>query len=129
MAKVTVIEVQVGEKIVVRGTVGEVAFEASPFQWGSKMLMKVEAEGLTRGDRIAVGHAAKKALKAATVLLPEAKLKRPRKPKAEPVPEVPKEDFTGKTVKELRQLCKDRGIKGHSRDGITRAGLVTLLEG
>ena len=128
MAKVTVLEVQVGEKIVVRGTLGEVAFEASPFQWGSKMLMKVEAEGLTRGDRIAVGHAAKKALKAATVLLPEAVLKRPRKPKAEPVPEVPKEDFTGKTVKELRQLCKDRGIKGHSRDGITRAGLVTLLE-
>ena len=129
MAKVTVVEVQVGEKLVVRGTIGEVAFEASPFQWGSKMLMKVEAEGLTRGDRIAVGHAAKKALKAATILLPEAKLKRPRKPKAEPVPEVPKEDFTGKTVKELRQLCKDRGIKGHSRDGITRAGLVTLLEG
>ena len=129
MAKVNVLEVQVGEKIVVRGTVGEVAFEASPFQWGSKMLMKVEAEGLTRGDRIAVGHAAKKALKAATVLLPEAVLKRPRKPKAEPVQEAPKEDFTGKTVKELRQLCKDRGIKGHSRDGITRAGLVTLLEG
>jgi hypothetical protein len=128
MAKVTVVEVQVGEKLVVRGTVGEVAFEASPFQWGSKMLMKVEAEGLTRGDRIAVGHAAKKALKAATILLPEAQLKRPRKPKAEPVPEVPKEDFTGKTVKELRELCKARGIKGHSRDGITRAGLVTLLE-
>ncbi len=128
MAKVTVLEVQVGEKLVVRGTLGEVAFEASPFQWGSKMLMKVEAEGLTRGDRIAVGHAAKKALKAATVLLPEAVLKRPRKPKAEPVIEVPKEDFTGKTVKELRQLCKDRGITGHSRDGITRAGLVTLLE-
>ena len=128
MAKVTVLEVQVGEKIVVRGTLGEVAFEASPFQWGSKMLMKVEAEGLTRGDRIAVGHAAKKALKAAAVLLPEAVLKRPRKPNAEPVPEVPKEDFTGKTVKELRELCKSRGIKGHSRDGITRAGLVTLLE-
>ena len=126
MAKVTVLEVQVGEKIVVRGTVGEVAFEASPFQWGSKMLMKVEAEGLTRGDRIAVGHAAKKALKAATVLLPEAVLKRPRKPKVEEAP--PKEDFTGKTVKELRNLCKERGIKGHSRDGITRAGLVTLLE-
>jgi hypothetical protein len=128
MAKVNVLEVQVGEKIVVRGTLGEVAFEASPFQWGSKMLMKVEAEGLTRGDRIAVGHAAKKALKAATVLLPEAVLKRPRKAKAEPVQEAPKEDFTGKTVKELRELCKARGIKGHSRDGITRAGLVTLLE-
>ena len=127
MAKVTVLEVQVGEKIVVRGTLGEVAFEASPFQWGSKMLMKVEAEGLTRGDRIAVGHAAKKALKAATVLLPEAVLKRPRKAKAEPVQEAPKEDLSGKTVKELRQLCKDRGIKGHSKDGITKADLLSLL--
>jgi hypothetical protein len=129
MSKVNVVEVLVGEKLVVRGTLGETAFEASPFQWGSKMLMKVEAEGLTRGDRIAVGHAAKRALKAAAVLLPEAVLKRPRKDKVEPVPEVPKEDFTGKTVKELRDLCKARGIKGHSRDGITRAGLVALLEG
>jgi hypothetical protein len=129
MAKVNVVEVLVGEKLVVRGTLGETTFEASPFQWGSKMLMKVEAEGLTRGDRIAVGHAAKRALKAAAVLLPEAVLKRPRKDKVEPVLEVPKEDFTGKTVKELRDLCKARGIKGHSRDGITRAGLVALLEG
>jgi hypothetical protein len=48
---------------------------------------------------------------------------------AEPVLEVPKEDFTGKTVKELRQTCKERGIKGHSRDGITRTGLLALLEG
>lgn len=128
MAKVTVVEVQVGEKIVVRGTVGEVAFEASPFQWGSKMLMKVEAEGLTRGDRIAVGHAAKKALKAATILLPEAQLKRPRKPKAEPVPEVPKEDFTGKTVKELKELCRARGIAGHSKDGIKKQDLVNMLQ-
>lgn len=77
--------VVVDSKPVVRGTVGEVAFEASPFQWGSKMLMKVEAEGLDRGSRIAVGHAAKKAIKAAGLLLPEAVLKRPRKAKAEPV--------------------------------------------
>ena len=69
----------VDSKPVVRGTVGEVAFEASPFQWGSKMLMKVEAEGLDRGSRIAVGHAAKRAIKAAGLLLPEAVLKRPRK--------------------------------------------------
>ena len=81
---VKVIEVsQVDGKLTVFGTVGETPFTASPFQWGSKMLMKVEAEGLTRGDRIAVGHAAKKALKAATVLLPEAVLKRPRKAKVE----------------------------------------------
>lgn len=127
---VQVVEVVVVDgKPVVRGTVGEATFEASTFQWGSKMLMKVEAEGLDRGTRIAIGHKAKSAIKAAGMLLPEAILKRPRKPKAEPVPEVPKEDFTGKTVKELRNLCKDRGIKGHSRDGINRTGLVALLEG
>lgn len=77
--------VVVDSKPVVRGSVGEVAFEASPFQWGSKMLMKVEGEGLDRGARIAVGHAAKRAIKAAGLILPEAVLKRPRKPKAEPV--------------------------------------------
>ena len=123
--KVTEIEV-VNGKPVVRGTVGEVAFEAAPFQWGSKMLMKVEAEGLDRGARIAVGHKAKSALRTAGLTLPEAVLKRPRKAK-EAAP--PKEDFSGKTFKELRQLCKDRGIKGHSRDGVTRADLVVLLGG
>ena len=82
--KVTEVEV-VNEIPVVRGTVGEVAFEASPFRWGSKMLMKVEAEGLDRGSRIAVGHAAKKAIRTAGLALPEAILKRPRKAKAEPV--------------------------------------------
>ena len=83
---VKVIEVsQVDGKLTVVGTVGETPFTASPFQWGSKMLMKVEAEGLDRGSRIAIGHAAKKALKVAEMALPEAVLKRPRKPKAEPV--------------------------------------------
>ena len=125
---VKVVEVVVVDgKPLVRGTAGEVAFEATTFQWGSKMLMKVEAEGLDRGTRIAIGHKAKSAIKAAGMLLPEAVLKRPRKAKAEPVPEVPKEDHSGKTVKELRQLCKDRGIKGHSKDGITKADLLSLL--
>jgi hypothetical protein len=123
--KVTEIEV-VNGKPVVRGTVGEVAFEAAPFQWGSKMLMKVEAEGLDRGARIAVGHKAKSALRTAGLTLPEAVLKRPRKAK-EAAP--PKEDFSGKSFKELRQLCKDRGIKGHSRDGVKKADLITLLGG
>jgi hypothetical protein len=72
-------------KPVVRGTVGEVAFEAATKQWGSKMLMNVAAEGLDRGTRIAIGHAAKRAVKAAEMVLPEAVLKRPRKPKAEVV--------------------------------------------
>lgn len=125
---VKVVEVVVVDgKPVVRGTAGEVAFEASTFQWGSKMLMKVEAEGLDRGTRIAIGHKAKSAIKAAGMLLPEAVLKRPRKAKAEPVQEAPKEDLSGKTVKELRELCKARGIKGHSKDGITKADLISLL--
>ena len=126
--KVTEVELVNGNPVV-RGTVGEVTFEASPFRWGSKMLMKVEAEGLDRGSRIAVGHAAKRAIKTAGLQLPEAVLKRPRKAKAEPVQEAPKEDLSGKTVKELRQLCKDRGIKGHSRDGVKKADLITLLGG
>jgi hypothetical protein len=123
--KVTEVVVVDG-KPVVRGSVGEVPFEAATKQWGSKMLMNVAAEGLDRGTRIAIGHAAKRAVKAAQMVLPEAVLKRPRKPKVEEAP--PKEDFSGKTVKDLRELCKARGINGHSRDGITRAGLVTLLE-
>ena len=124
--KVTEIEV-VNGKPVVRGTVGEVAFEAAPFQWGSKMLMKVEAEGLDRGARIAVGHKAKSALRTAGLTLPEAVLKRPRKAKEE-VAEAPKEEFSGKSVKELKELCRARGITGHSKDGIKKQDLVNMLQ-
>lgn len=114
----------------VHGTIGEKEFSATPFQWGSKMLMKVVGDNtFTQGEKISIGHAAKKALRTASVELPTPVLKRPRKEKAEPVVEEPKEDFTGKTVKELRQTCKERGIKGHSRDGVTRADLITLLGG
>ena len=72
--KVTEVVVVDG-KPVVRGTVGEVPFEAATKQWGSKMLMNVAAEGLDRGTRIAIGHAAKRAVKAAQMVLPEAVLK------------------------------------------------------
>ena len=115
----------------VHGTIGDKEFSATPFQWGSKMLMKVVGDNtFTQGEKIAIGHAAKKALRTASVELPTPVLKRPRKEKAEPVQEAPpKEDFTGKTVKELRNLCKERGIKGHSRDGVTRTDLITLLGG
>jgi len=75
--------VVVDGKPVVRGSVGEVPFEAATKQWGSKMLMNVAAEGLDRGTRIAIGHAAKRAVKAAQMVLPEAVLKRPRKTKVE----------------------------------------------
>ena len=123
--KVVEVEIVNGNPVV-PGQFGDSQFEAAPFRWGSKMLMKVTGGDFDRGTRIAIGHAAKKALKANGIPLPKAELKRPPKAKEAPAP---KEDFTGKTAKELRQLCKDRGIKGHSRDGITRAGLVALLEG
>jgi len=114
----------------VHGTIGEKEFSATPFQWGSKMLMKVVGDNtFTQGEKISIGHAAKKALRTAQVELPTPVLKRPRKAKEEPVVEVPKEDFSGKTVKELRQACKERGIKGHSKDGVTRADLLALLGG
>ena len=125
MVKVTAIEGNT-----VHGTISDKEFSATPFQWGSKMLMKVTGENtFTQGEKVAIGHACKKALRTASVELPTPVLKRPRKAKVEPVQEVPKEDFTGKTVKELRQTCKERGIKGHSKDGIKRQDLITLLGG
>jgi hypothetical protein len=120
----------VNGQIQVTGTVdptgAPIDFVATTFRWGSKMLMKVDDQFMDRGTRIAVGHAAKKAIRSLGLEIPKAELKRPRKPKVE---EVPKEDFTGKTVKELKDLCRQRGIKGHSRDGITKADLVSLLGG
>jgi hypothetical protein len=121
----------VNGQIQVTGTVdpsgAPIDFVATTFRWGSKMLMKVDDQFMDRGTRIAVGHAAKKAIRSLGLEIPKAELKRPRKAKAEEAP--PKEDFTGKTVKELKDLCRQRGIKGHSRDGITKADLVSLLGG
>ena len=77
--------------ITVHGTFGEEnrLFAASPFQWAKKMLMKVTStHTFTQGEKVAIGHASKKALKTASLALPEAKLVRPRKAKEEPVVEV-----------------------------------------
>jgi len=75
----------------VHGTIGDKEFSATPFQWGSKMLMKVVGDNtFSQGEKISIGHAAKKALRTAQVALPEAVLKRPRKAKeAEPAAVVP----------------------------------------
>ena len=70
---------------VVRGQIGEVSFEATNKRWGSKMLMNVVADGLDRGQRVAIGQAAKAALRQLEIELPKAELVRPRKPKAEAV--------------------------------------------
>jgi hypothetical protein len=126
MVKVTAIEGNT-----VHGTISDKEFTATPFQWGSKMLMKVTGENtFTQGEKVAIGHACKKALRTASVELPTPVLKRPRKEKTEPVVEAPpKEDFTGKTVKELKDLCRARGIAGHSKDGVTRGDIINLLGG
>ena len=91
--KIEIKEIQATDKgFRVSGTVGSEApidFVATTFQWGSKMLMKVEAAGLDRGARIAVGHAAKKALREAQLELPKAELVRPRKAKVEAVEAAP----------------------------------------
>jgi len=56
------------------------AVTAAPFQWASRMLMKVGGN-LDRGTRIACGARAKAAIKKAGLTLPVAVPKRPRKPK------------------------------------------------
>ena len=74
-------------KLTVIGVCDDIPFEASPFRWGSKMLMKVTTPGeFTQGQKVAIGHASKKALKAADKSLPEAVLVRPRKAKGEEAP-------------------------------------------
>ena len=128
------------------GTIGEVPFTATRLQWGSKVLMHVTARDLDRGSRIAVGHAAKKAVREAGLDMTPAPLKRPRKAadpadltvtvKVEaPVEAVPldlvvdpsgaHEDLTALTVPQLKARAKGRGLKGYS--GLNKPQLLALL--
>ena len=76
----------------VQGTCDGVDFEAVPFRWGGKMLMKVVADNnFSQGQKVAIGGAAKKALRSAEIELPKAELVRPRKPKAEEIAAAPVE--------------------------------------
>ena len=77
------------ESLTCTGTCNDHEFTSAPFRWGSKMLMKVTStHTFTQGEKVAIGHASKKALKVASLALPEAKLVRPRKAKEESVVEV-----------------------------------------
>ncbi len=72
------------ETLTCTGTCNDHEFTSAPFRWGSKMLMKVTStHEFTQGEKVSIGHASKKALKAASLVLPEAQLVRPRKPKTE----------------------------------------------
>ena len=126
------------------GTIGEVPFVATRLQWGSKVLMHVTARDLDRGSRIAVGHAAKKAVREAGLDLAPATLKRPRKAadltvtvKVEPtepqivdlvVDPTPVEeliDLGTLTVPQLKSRAKARGLKGYS--DLNKPQLLALL--
>lgn len=124
--KIEIVEViEVDGRPVVRGTVDGEAFEASPKRWGSKMLMNVLSTSMDRGARIAVGRAAKKAVKGASMTLPAATLVRPRKPNVEAAPTPVKIDLTGLTVPGLRAIAKAQGRKGYS--DMNRGQLLALL--
>lgn len=129
------------------GTIGEVPFVATRLQWGSKVLMHVTARDLDRGSRIAVGHAAKKAVREAGLDMTPAPLKRPRKAadpadltvtvKVEPtepqivdlvVDPTPVEeliDLSTLTVPQLKSRAKARGLKGYS--DLNKPQLLALL--
>ena len=85
--KIGSVDVVDGKAIVI-GTVGEQSFQAAQLQWGGKVLMHVTGGDFDRGTRIAIGHAAKKAVRAAGHDLTPAPLKRPRKAKEAEVAEV-----------------------------------------
>ena len=110
----------------VRGTYGSelLSFEAVPFQWGGKMLMKVSADGLDRGTRVAIGIKSKSALRMASLALPVAVPKRVKAVEAV-VPVVVIPDYSSMSVPELRKLCKAAGIKGYS--DLKKVDLVVRL--
>ena len=123
---IRIIEVTLVNSIpTVRGTFGAelTAFEAVPFQWGGKMLMKVSADGLDRGTRVAIGIKSKSALRMASLALPVAVPKRQKAVVAAPVVVVP--DYGSMDVKTLRAACKEKGIKGYS--DLKKVDLVVRL--
>ena len=128
------------------GTIGEVPFVATRLQWGSKVLMHVTARDLDRGARIAVGHAAKRAVREAGLDMTPAPLKRPRKAEAapltvtvkveaadpqivdlvvDPTPTQAHEDLTALTVPQLKARAKSQGLKGYS--DLNKSQLLALL--
>ena len=125
------------------GTIGEVPFVATRLQWGSKVLMHVTARDLDRGSRIAVGHAAKRAVREAGLDMTPAPLKRPRKaadltvtvkveaPVADPTPldlvvdPTPSANLSTLTVPQLKAEAKARGLKGYS--DLNKPQLLVLL--
>lgn len=105
----------VNGQIQVVGTVdpegSPIDFVATTFRWGSKMLMKVNDQFMDRGTRIAVGHAAKKAIRSLGLEIPKAELKRPRKTKVEVVSSAASEPAADGPVPEVELLSLDEAVE------------------
>jgi hypothetical protein len=141
--------VMVDGKPLIKGNAGEMEFTAGLLQWGSKVLVKVDGDGLDRGIRVAIGHAAKKALRTLGIDLTPAPLKRPRKAPVETAPvtvdikvpvsfepasvepldlvvdPTPAVDTTKMTVPQLKSRAKSLGLRGYS--DMNKAELLALL--
>ncbi len=107
------------------GTLDGRAFQASTIVYRSEPIFKVreansdgevsnqrlDASQFTRGDRIALARALK-----ARRLGTDQKSSGPSR-----------EDLEASSVKELRALCKERGISGAHDKGVTKADLIEKL--
>ena len=103
----------------VLGSCDGIPFESAPFRWGGKMLMKVQGDNeFSQGQKIAIGAAAKKAVRSEGKTMPEAILVRPRKPKvtevdaAPPVVEVP----AAEALPEALEAAEPVMDTGHGED-------------
>ena len=108
----------------VLGSCDGIPFESAPFRWGGKMLMKVLGDNeFSQGQKIAIGAAAKKAVRSEGKTMPEAILVRPRKPKvtevdaAPPVVEVP----AAEALPEALEAAEPVMDTGHGEDSSTEA--------
>lgn len=124
---------------VVTGTTQGIAFVASPFQWGKKVLMKIctfEGETLDFGTRVAVGQKSKAAIRNFEMSLPVSRRlkgwfwnggRQEGETCAKPVvaPAGWSLPAGGMSSKQLVAEAKGKGIKGAS--SMTKVQLVAAL--
>jgi len=91
------------EPMEVTGTCGGKPFKAAPFFWGNKSLLKVVPEfysSFEQGEKVAIGQAAKAAIRAAGGTIPDAPPStRSRKETAPPVPDARYRDLEARLAR------------------------------